>query len=163
MATFKIQAGATFDTVTKKEMEDALGSHMRSWVAEMTIGGRFTRFAVNGTIAGSAITIGGANGSMEPIGPPPGFIWDVRRLHISGLAAADIAGVYINDVSAAGIVATTTDLPLAANRTFLWSGQVVLMAGENLLVTGTSLSATGQVTVSGQVLELPVSLAWKLV
>lgn len=161
MAEQIIKAGGKIDAVTYREMHDALGAHMRSWVAEIAAGGRFARFAATGTVAATALSIGGAASTQE-LGPAPGFVWDVRRLHITGLAVADVASVFINDSGPASLVATTTDLPLAANRSFLWSKQVVLYPGDNLLVTGASLAATGQITVSGQVLELPVNLAWKL-
>jgi hypothetical protein len=162
MAQQKIQAGGLLDVVTRHEMEDALGRHLRSWVAETARGGRFTRFSAAGTVASSAISIGGSAGGIEGLGPAPGFVWDVRRLHITGLATADIATVSINDSGPTSIVGTTTDLPSSANRSFLWNRHVVLYPGDNLLVVGSGLAATGSITVSGQVLELPVGLAWKL-
>jgi hypothetical protein len=163
MAEQKIQAGKTIDTVTKKELHDALSSQLRSWMAETAAGGKYVRFTATGTIASAAVTIGGAGPTLQDIGPGPGFVWDVRRLHISGLVTADVAGVYINDASSASIIGATTDLPAAAIRSFLWSHQVVLYPGDNLLVANIgALAATGTVTVTGQALELPIGLAWKL-
>lgn len=160
MAEQVIQAGKKIDAITRKELDDALGSHLRSWVAETAIGGRFVRFAGTGSVATAAVSIGGATGLQE-LGPLAGFVWDVRRLRITGLAANDVANVYINDANPAALVGSTADLS-TGSRVFLWNRQVVLYPGDTLLVTGSSLIATGQITVSGQVLELPVGLAWKL-
>lgn len=166
MAKQKIQAGATIDTVTHQELNDALGAHLRSWVAETAVGGRFTRFAASGTIASSAVSIGGS-GADRHLGPGPGFVWDVRRLRITPAGAAintaDIFGIYINDNGPASLVERSDDVNAGFRRTWVWSGQLVLYPGDNLLVQNIgTLASTGGLTVSGQVLELPLSLAWKL-
>lgn len=163
MAKQKIQAGATLDTVTSKELSDALGAHLRSWVAETTVGGRFTRFSAVGTVASSAVSIGGAS---TDLGPGPGFVWDVRRLRITSssgtITPADIFGVFINDPGPASTVARSDDT-VASQRMWNWNGNVVLYPGDNLLITNIgTLATTGGLTVSGQVLELPLTLAWKL-
>lgn len=163
MAEQKIQAGKMIDAVTKKELHDALGMHLRSWMAETAIGGRFARFASMGTITSGAVAIGGAN--APDLGPAPGFVWDVRRLRVSSAGTiniADIFGVYINDPGPAALVARSDDLGVA-QRAWTWAGNVVLYPGDNLLVQNVNaLVSIGQLTVSGQVLELPVGLAWKL-
>jgi hypothetical protein len=165
MAKQKIQAGATIDAVTHKELQDALGAHLRSWVAETAVGGRFTRFSAAATIASSAVSIGGA-GADRHLGPAPGFVWDVRRLRLTAgsgnITAADIFGVFINDAGPASTVARTDDV-VVSQRSWNWSGNVVLYPGDNLLVTNIgTIATTGSIIVSGQVLELPIGLAWKL-
>lgn len=164
MAKQKIQAGATIDTVTSGELKDALGAHLRSWVAETTVGGRFTRFSAFGTIANTAVSIGGAS---TDLGPGPGFVWDVRRLRITAAGTAitstDIFGVFINDPGPAATVARSDDVNGGFRRAWEWNGNVILYPGDNLLVTNIgALASTGGLTVSGQVLELPLTLAWKL-
>jgi hypothetical protein len=165
MAEQKIQAGKTIDTVTKKELHDALGQHLRSWIAETAIGGRFARFAGTGTIASTAVTIGGANATQD-LGPGPGFVWDVRRLRITAnsgtINSADIFGIFINDPGPASLVARSDDV-VVSQRAWEWNGNVVLYPGDTLLVQSlNTLVTTGGLIVSGQVLELPVGLAWKL-
>lgn len=162
MSQQKIQAGKFIDTVTKHELHEALGDHLRSWVAETAIGGKFTRFSLAGTVAAGVISLGGHVGATF-LGPNPGFVWDVRRIRLSGLTAADVVSVYVNDTSAANLVQSTTDLgDSPTNRYFKWDRDVVLYPGDTLKIYGTGIAATGTITVSGQALELPIGLAWKL-
>ena len=162
MAQQKIQAGKLIDTVTKQELHEALGSHLRSWVAETAIGGKYTRFSGSVAVASSVVNLGGHVGQYF-LGPNPGFVWDVRRLRISGLTAADVVSVYVNDISTANLVQSTTDLgDSPTNRYFSWNKEVVLYPGDALKIYGTGIAATGTITVSGAALELPIGLAWKL-
>lgn len=161
MALQKIQAGREIDAVTHHELKDALGEHLRSWVAEVATGGRFVRYAVQGAAVAGALDIGGHVGESF-LGPAPGFVWDVRRLRITGLGAADVVNVYVNDTGPTALVCSTVDLgEVPTNRLFLFDRQLVLYPGDTLKVTGT-VAATGPVTISGQALELPIGLAWKL-
>lgn len=159
MAKFKIAAGAEIDMLTNSELRKTLSDTMASWMAEVTTGARYARFSAAGLIAGAALQIGGAERADDNLGPAPGFVWDVRRLRISGLADADVASVYVNDANPSSMVASTADV---SGGLFLWGEQVVLYPGDSLLVAGASLTATGYVTVSGQVRELPMALAWRL-
>lgn len=162
MAQQKIQAGKMIDALTRKELDDALGSHLRSWVAETAIGGKYVRFSGSSAVASATVNLGGHVGQTF-LGPNPGFVWDVRRLRISGLTAADVVNVYVNDNSVANLVQSTTDLgDSPTNRYFSWDRTVVLYPGDALKVYGTSIAATGTITVSGAALELPIGLAWKL-
>lgn len=162
MAHQKIQAGKTIDALTKDELNDALGSHLRSWVAEVAQGGRYPRFQIQGTVTSAGLLNLGGHVGQYALGPQAGFVWDVRRLHISGLSVGDTLGIYTNEPAPSQLIATTSDLGDTAVRSFYWSHQVVLYPGETLKVYGTGLASTGTITVSGQVLELPVGLAWKL-
>lgn len=158
MAKFKITAGAEVDLITKKEMEEALRS-LASWMVEASIGARYTRIHATGLIAGGAMDFGSEGSAGQILAPPPGFIWDVRRLRITGIAAADVANIYMGDANPSSLIATSGDI---AGDCFLWSEQVILYPGDSLRIVGSGLSATGTVTASGLVRELPMSLAWRL-
>jgi len=162
MAEQIIQAGKKIDAVTRKELDDALGAHLRSWVAETARGGRFVRFSATGLVANQNVTIGGPS-SIYQVGPGPGFIWDVRRIHVDGLTDTDNMAIYVNDVSSTGIVTSNKDTSQSKNRLWTFDRQLILYPGDTLIIANTSnVTATGVITLSGQALELPVGLAWKL-
>lgn len=154
MAKFKLNAGAEFDTITAEEMRGVLADAMRSWAVETTRGVRFSRIIGQGTIASGSVEIAG-----PALGPASGFVWDVRRLRVIGGAAADVFTVYVNSTDVSGEVCTTDDF---TKRLMAFDEQLVLYPGDVLHIKGTSLAGTGQVTVTGQVRELPVTLAWRL-
>lgn len=161
MAKFKLTAGAEFDTLTKQELLDAL-QVKPSWIGEVESGVKFSRFTSQATVASNAVDFGSAGSANELIGPQPGFVWDIRRLQISGLSAGDFVTIYQNDISPTSVVAVSLS-GNNASRIWLWSQQVVVFPGETLRIVGTGLNAaTTQVTASGLVREAPVSLAWKL-
>ena len=163
MAHQKIQAGGTLDVVTKKELHDALGEHLRSWVAETARGGRFVKFQGTANPVGTSVQVGGPTGSGVLLGPGAGFMWDVRRIHLAGFDDTDNVAIYLNDVSPTGFVSSNKDLFQSKNRLWTWNRQLVLYPGDQLIVANTStLVATGPITISGQALELPVGLGWKL-
>lgn len=159
----KFNVGSTLDMLTKGELteglHDVLKRGMQAWYAEACIGTRFTRFAVQGNIKANTLDMGGERG--QAIGPDDGFAWNIRRLHISGLNAADVVSIGINDQTAATLITTSADV--LGGRTWFWGTNVVLQPGESLKIYGTGLNAsTGVVTVSGQVQELPVTQLWRL-
>lgn len=154
----KLEAGANLDFITKDEMREVMHEANRSWVAETSNGIRYARIYATGVIAGGVLNIGGALSTGE-LGPAPGFVWDIRRLQIVGLQTADVATIYMNDANPTSEIADTTSV---TGKAFLWSEQVILYPGDSLWVVGTGLTATGTITVTGQVREVPVTLAWRL-
>lgn len=160
MAKVKIQAGAEFDVITKQEMREALTEVRRSWMQELAHGVGYPRFTATGTVVGAALDFGAGGPAAESLGPAPGFLWDVRRVRINGLSANDVVTVYINDSNPSSLVASTADI--AGGRLFTWTETVILYPGDALRFVGSGLAATGPITASGQVRELPVALAWRL-
>jgi hypothetical protein len=158
----KVQAGATLEMATPEEVREAIASGLRSWQAEAIRGMRYTRFSASAVVTAGAFVI---DGNAERLGPEAGFVWDVRRLRIVGMGGADVATLYVNDPAPSQMIASTDDnaTTTGTGALFLWDKQLILQPGDNLVVTGTSLvSTSGTVTVNGQVLEVPVSQAWRL-
>lgn len=151
----KLQAGAELDLLTKDELDTSLKSMGANWWSEIGRGDRYRRILLTGLVTGAgAITIGGP--STPEAGPPPGFVWSVRRLNQS--AAGKTLALFLND-----------DAPGSAVGTFpttqYWSfnpAELVLYPGDQLLATGTGHTAGATVTLTGQVRELPLPLAWRL-
>lgn len=163
MAKFKLQAGAEIDVITAKEMKAALTEARRSWMQEMATGVTFPRIMASGTIAGAACDFGADGPASDALMPAPGFLWDVRRLRINGLAANEtgVISIYLNDASPSSLICSTADLA-AGVRLFTFAEQLIVSPGEALRVVGTSLTSTGTVTLTGQVRELPITLGWRL-
>lgn len=152
----KIAAGAEFDVLTQKEMEQSLKGMMTSWVSEVSRGDRYRRFSVFGDIADTALSIGGT--PAQDIGPDEGFVWAVKRLAIANYdPTAESLDLYINGTDSSAVVE-----PGLARYSSYDANQLVLYPGERLWVAGTDLTSTGRVWVTGQARELPISLLWRL-
>lgn len=159
MAKFKLTAGAEIDLLDKHEMIDAL-MHVQSWMAETAQGVRFSRFGATAIPVANAVDFGGPDSQGDLLGPDPGFIWDVRRLRIAGCNNADLITIFINGAENSMQIDDSRD---NLHRTFYWAEQVVLAPGEQFRFVGTGLNVgTTQVTITGQVREIPVTLAYKL-
>ncbi|MGH7743501.1 MAG: hypothetical protein ACREQ5_01585 [Candidatus Dormibacteria bacterium] len=159
MAKVKLTAGAEIDLLNKHEMIEAL-QHVQSWMAETAQGIRYSRFQASQIPTGNAVDFGGPEFQGDQLGPDPGFIWDVRRLRIVGCNNADIVTIFINGAENSMQLDDSRD---NLHRTFYWAQQVVLYPGEQMRFVGTGLNAsTAQITITGQVREIPITLAWKL-
>lgn len=162
MAKFKVKAGAELEVVTPKELADQIETLRAAWVADVTIGARWTRFSAQGRVtAAGAFEIGGPSRPDDGLGPAPGFVWDIRRVHVYGMAETDVAELYVNDANPSTIVGSTDDV---VGCMFTFDRQLVLYPGDALLVAGSDLTADEgtYITISGMAQELPVALAWKL-
>lgn len=157
----KIAAGAEIDTLNKEELKQTLSEMMVAWRVDAAKGDRYVDIRDQGLIdAAGGLTIGGASGDQR-MGPREGYIWDIRRLCISGLdyAAGDAVYVYRNEATPLSLLGRTDQV---TRGLFLLDRQWVFYPGHQLVCVGTSLSATGYVQVTGTVRELPISLAWRL-
>jgi hypothetical protein len=157
MAQAKLQAGATIDVLNRKELREVLDTATRDWFNQVTRGDRYRRFSAPGTIAGGAVTIGGATARDAVLGPADGFVWAVQRLAVVGLVAADTVQLSLNDDGPAAVVH-------GAMGRYQSFGQydLVLYPGDTLMVTGAALASTGTLTLTGQARELPMPLSWRL-
>lgn len=157
---FKIAAGAELDLLTKDEMSSTLTQTMVAWRRENAQGDRYVKFSAQGLIDTAAVEFGGPTETYT-LGPGEGFVWDVRRVCVTGYdsAGGDIIGIYVNAETPLSLVATTTQ---SATGLFLFDRQCVLYGGDRLLFAGSSLAATGYVKVTGTARELPISMAWRL-
>jgi hypothetical protein len=162
----KIMAGRDIDAATADEVRAAVDHGLRSWQREVITGARFTRFSASATIANGAFTLDGVSLGSERLGPNDGFVWDVRRLRVVGLQGADSASIWINATDPSTFIASTSDgaTPAGTGALLRFDRQLILQPGEWLVITGSGLVAsTGQVTVTGQAIEVPVSHQWRLI
>ena len=161
MAEVKLAAGAKLDVLNRHELKTVLEAARRDWFSQVSRGDRYRRFSAVGTVAADGVAgslvIGGAEAADAGLGPAEGFVWDVRRLAVFGLGANDTVKLFVNDDGPSSGVHPSVSGFLPFDQ-----AQLVMYPGDVLLVKGTGLTATGNITVTGQARELPMPLAYRL-
>jgi hypothetical protein len=166
MAEVSLKAGAKLDTLNKGELREVLNGVRQDWFSQVARGDRYRRFSARGTIAGGALLIDGTTKGNETMGPAEGFVWAVQRIALGGLTVetgtplvpvTEPVQLFLNDDGPAALVHP-------AIRGYEDFGQysLVMYPGDTLLVKGAGLTSTGTVTLTGQVREVPLPLAWRL-
>ena len=158
MAITKI-GNTHLDLLNHGELHSSLSEHQKNWFAERARGVKTLQIPTTvATISGSAVTLPAAG--QTPIGPRPGFTWDVKRLTVSNLGTNDVLKVYLNVVNDMNLIDIFT-----ATKPTIYPGElgIILQDGDVLIFSGSSLSATGDVAVNGQVIEVPTTDVWKIV
>ena len=162
MARVLLKANAEVDMLTQGELRESLADDAARRERARLHGIKHMRLPENlsGKASGGVLSLGVEKGS-NPVGPEPGYAWRVRRLVVTGLtagAAPDVVNLYRNS-SASQIVwqfngnnfgYTFSDLELT------WRG------GETFALASTgTFNATGVITLSGEVSEVPEQLLAK--
>jgi len=160
----RLQAGAELDLISKDEMREVLQTVQKDWFSQVARGDRYPRFSAAATIADSGFTIDGTQRTYERMGPAEGFVWAVQRIAVDGLTtytedtlATEPVALYLNDTGPSSLVH-----PALVGYHDFSQTQLVMYPGDTLVVVGADLTATGQVTVTGQARELPMPLAWRI-
>ena len=154
----KIQAGATFESISKKEMTDLMTTWASSWVAENARGDHFRRFTGKGTIAAAAVEIGGDVGEPgQRFGPEQGFVWSVMRLAITNFGLDDVYTLHLNSNDQSNIIR-----PALTPYNAFAAGELVLYPGDKLVIVGSSLVAVGDVWITGGAREYPAQQGWRI-
>lgn len=143
MAKTKLNANNTIDTLTQDELRVHLDKTVKDWFQEEARGFTTAPIITIGTpaIGALALPAPGAN----KIGPAAGYAWRVDRLTATGLASGDTITVSRD--------ATVIDVLTFAKATIYPGKGLMLRAGQNLNFAGTGLTATGQVTITGDATE----------
>lgn len=161
MAKIKMELGATLETVGSEELPGILRDAMiqaeereRAHARAIT----WLRLPVlAATPAASAVTL-----RAQPpatYGPRDGFVWQVRRLIVSGISTTDQIGCYFDENSRPPewVFGATT-----FQATFS-KFQLTVRDGQQLLFNSIGTYAgTAQVTVTGEVVEVPTVMLGKL-
>jgi len=150
--------------INKDEMKEVLQTVQKDWFAQVARGGRYPRFSAAATIASNAFTIDGTERDYERMGPAEGFVWAVQRLAVHGLTTytegtldTEPVALYLNDTGPSSLIH-----PALVGYHDFSQTQLVMYPGDTLVIVGEDLTATGQVTVTGQAHELPMPLAWRI-
>jgi len=117
---------------------------------------------LSGAVKSSAITLG--VGSGQVLGPEQGYAWSISALIVTGLTAGtspDIVNLYLNDRFSGPVWWQFN----GNNFGYTWGKlQRFLYPGETLSMQNSgNLAATGTITLSGDIIEVPAEQLWKLV
>lgn len=145
----KLRPGEMIETITEHELRDHLERNNDILLEKLGKNARFIRHVAN--------VQADANGNFTlKLGPPDGFIWDVRGIVCASSATTTLFGVYYNDASSlVNVIMPDAGL----NELFTFSKQVIVHSSETLVfVQGTtSAGANAFVSVRLDIIEVPVS------
>ena len=151
MAMFKLKANADVDLINRDELHEVFAHHVgqvQHWFQEMARGFSTARFYADGVPSAGAISM--PSPGQETVGPNEGFAWSVQRVSAFGLGTSDVLNIFRNDTSAVNYIGSLT-----ANNPFIPNDKgFILRSGERLYFTGTGLTATGDLVVNGEALEV---------
>lgn len=163
MPEIVLQAGARFEIPNKAEVRDAFSAELDARDRQAARGFKWLRLPeiLTGTPSGNAITLGATKGQV--LGPESGYAWSLKRLIVSGLttgATPDVVNLYRND--------RFSGPPLwqfnGNNFGYTFGKlELVLMGGDTLSLQNVgSIASTSPVLVSGELIEVPAEMLWKL-
>lgn len=148
-----LQLGAPIETLTQGELHTELAGVSQEIFRQFGRGVKYLRFGpIPTTIAGNAFTLDGS--SVNGLGPRSGFCWAIRRITVWGLAngtTPDVANLFRNQTSGVPIWQFNGN-----NFAYTFGKlEMLLLPGETLsLVNSGTITATGQVSISGDILEV---------
>lgn len=160
MAKFLLDFQTEIELVTPGELTKALQSHQDAMVSAFLRGIKHMKLPrLRGEASAGVLELGVA---PPQSGPSSGFAWSVRRLAVTGLTSGvtpDVVGIYRNG--------NTSDLlwQLDGNKPVekFGHGQIVLNGGDTLVAANIgTFTATGVITVSGEVSEVPEEMLGKI-
>lgn len=159
MAEFKLTAGGVINTLTKEELDHSL----KSFQIQNAVGARPVHFSAQGVVDGSgALSIGGAvTLTGGTLGPGSGFYWVVNRLALRVNNAAQASfSIFINSAQPQSLV---RDVISTANGYASFPTPDLVLNPDDSLVVTASGGTTGHVAVvTGQAIEVPATLLWKV-
>jgi len=116
-----------------------------------------------GTPAASALVMDEAHGTLV-VGPEQGYTWSLMRIVVDGLTASstapDIVNMYRNSINSAPLWQFNGN-----SFGYTWGKlQMTLKGGDTLKFQSVgTFAATGRIRVSGELIEVPAEMDWKLI
>jgi hypothetical protein len=167
MPRVQIQPGAYIDTVNQKEMNTSLVAALKlqssSYIQELARGVKYLQVTLLSGTASSTFTLDGSSSNATQAGPRDGFIWTMKRMSISGLtdgANPDIVNLYRGSPDVGVPV-----WQFNGNNFGYTFGKLdmALLPGQYYSLYGTDIAATGTITLTADVIEVPAEMISKLV
>lgn len=140
MPKTRMGAGAEVETLNQHELAEVLTQQTAAWFQEQARGYTTPRFGNSATVTGGNVMIPADD--SDRFGPDQGFAWRVTRVSADGLSTNDVLKVYRNGTVFLGTVTATSSLSPGKG--------IILRGGEYLVLRGSSLTATGDITVTGE-------------
>lgn len=160
MAKFRISLDSEIDLLTQGELDQSL-TKISSWQRDAAAGLKtFDVPRLFGAVSGAAISLGADQTEGQYLGPKTGYYWKIGRISIDGLAATDEVKLYKGPSGGGGRFVTW----IAGQPGVYHPGScaLILKPGDYLSIVGTGLTATGQITVTGEGVSAPGEMMWKL-
>lgn len=119
---------------------------------------------ITGTAANSAITLDESHGAPI-VGPESGYLWSLRRIVVDGMTTGttpDVLNMYRNS-------AGTASAPLwqfnGNNFAYTFGRLEMVLAGGDTLKFASvgTFASSSLIRVSGELVEVPAEMAWKLI
>jgi hypothetical protein len=153
------------DLLTSGELKEAIGHRLDSYVRDWVRGIKVIRLPVTYGETDSG-------GNILPVvipGPESGYVWDVRRITVTGPGIYGGAGGVFVNLYRGNTAADNVDTNLLANltgqsgATIFPKLSVTLFPGEGLVISGGNGGDSDPFYVTGQVTEVPAEMVGKLV
>lgn len=153
------------DLLTDSELRESLGHHFDSIQRDWVRGIKLIRLPM-----GIGETDGSGN-QITPViiqGPQSGYIWDVKRVTISGPAIYTSTGAPFVNLYRASTASDIADNNLLSglvtgNATYFPKLTMTFFGGESMAFSGGSFGDSSTFYINGQVLEVPAEMVGKLV
>jgi hypothetical protein len=162
MPDLEIRGGMRVFIPNREEIRQDVGAEIDAAERRQARAFKWMRLPVmTGTPASSAVTIGGTGAQIT--GPESGYAWSLRRVVVDGMTTGttpDVINMYRN--------ATTSQPPLwqfnGNNFGYTFGRlEMTLFAGDALQFASVgTFAATGLIRVSGELVELPAEMLYKL-
>ena len=156
----KLDFGTEIDILTQKELDDSL-SRANDAAARAYLRGVDHKSLpeLRGQAASGSLVMGQEG---DTIGPRQGYVWSIMRLVVTGLTSGsspDVVNLYYGSTS------NTAKWQFNGNNfgyTF-GRGSLVVKPGQTLVLGSVgTFAATGTITLSGEMWEVPSEMAGKL-
>lgn len=111
---------------------------------------------LQGVAVAGVLSLGGG---QQITGPREGFVWQVRRLCVSGLATNDLIGIYLD----ATVKPPQWTLSAAVPQATFGKFQLTVREGQTILVANIgTFASTVQINVTGEYVAVPTVMLGKL-
>jgi hypothetical protein len=161
MAKYRFDVGAEYEALTRDELGEELRRAAQTSQQEYARGMKYLRMSpAVAPVAGGAFSFDGSQSAGH--GPREGFLWTIRRLLVSGLAAGttpDVINFYRGSPQGVPVWQLNGN---SFGQTF-GKCELLLLGGEVLSFANLgTVTATGQIVVTADILEVAAEEIFKL-
>ena len=163
MPRLHIQGGVEVEIPNREENRADVAAVMDARELVQARGFKWLRLPeLTGTASGSALNLDESHG-VAVVGPESGYAWSLRRIVVDGMTSGstpDVLNMYRNSTGGAPL------WQFNGNNFGYTFGrlEMVLMSGDTLKFASVgTFAATGRIRVSGELVEVPAEMLWKLV